>query len=198
MIDVVVATRNAGKRREFEALAAGLGLRLRSLDEFPSAPDPEETGTTFEENAIIKAKSAADATGLWALGDDSGLCVDALNGGPGIRSARYAEGTDQTRWQKLLSELTGVPAEKRGAAFVCVLALCSPSGELSTAAGSCAGHIAMGPRGEGGFGYDPVFLVDGDGPGRTMAELSEAEKHAISHRGRAFEAMRARLAALGR
>ena len=198
-MELVVATRNAGKRREFEGLADGLGLSLRSLDSFPGIVDPEETGLTFLENAVIKARAAALATGQWALGDDSGLCVTALDGAPGLYSARYAEGTDQTRWQKLLSALTGIPTERRQAAFVCALALAGPGGEVvATTEGRCEGHIAFAPRGEKGFGYDPVFLVDRDARGRTMAELSEAEKHVVSHRGRAFAAMRAELARVAR
>jgi XTP/dITP diphosphohydrolase len=195
-MDVVIATRNKGKRREFEELAQGLGLRLHSLDEYPSAIDPEETGATFEENALIKARAAVQATGLWALADDSGLCVEALGGRPGIHSARYAEGSDQSRWQKLLSELDGVPEPRRGAAFVCVLALVGPQGESRISEGRCEGRIGFDARGEQGFGYDPVFLVAGDVAGRTMAELSAEEKHALSHRGRAFEAMRPHLASL--
>lgn len=188
-VELVIATRNAGKRREFEVLTRGLGLQLRSLDEFPGVVDPEETGTTFRENAIIKAQAAARATGRWALGDDSGLCVDALDGRPGIYSARYAEGSDQTRWQKLLGELTGVPDAKRQAAFVCALALCSPDGTSEVTEGRCEGAIGLAPQGEQGFGYDPVFLVRDDARGRTMAHLSDVEKNAISHRGRAFAAM---------
>jgi XTP/dITP diphosphohydrolase len=194
--DLVIATRNKGKRDEFEKLAGGLGLRLRSLDEFPGVVDPPETGSTFRENAIIKARAAALATGAWALGDDSGLCVDALNGAPGIYSARYAEGTDETRWQKLLRELKATPEAQRGASFVCVLALAGPAGDILTTEGRCAGRIGTQPRGSAGFGYDPVFLVEGDPLGRTMAELSDAEKNRISHRGRAFDAMRPHLAGL--
>jgi XTP/dITP diphosphohydrolase len=189
-MDLVIATRNKGKVLEFEGLASDVPLTLRSLAEFPSAPDPDETGTTFEENAIIKARSAAHATGLWSLADDSGLCVDALQGAPGIRSARYAEGTDETRWQKLLHELTGVRRDERRAAFVCVLALADPAGWVVTTEGRCEGSIADGPRGLTGFGYDPVFIVAGDPQQRTMAQLTSAEKNRLSHRARAFELMR--------
>lgn len=193
---LVIATRNAGKRREFEALLHGTGIRVRSLDEFPDAPDPAETGDTFEANALIKARSAAEATGLWALADDSGLCVDALGGGPGVHSARYAEGSDEARWRKLLAELNDVPEERRAAAFVCALVLVGPSGESALGIGRCAGRIATQPRGEQGFGFDPVFLVDGDPLGRTMAELSTAEKQSISHRGRAFASLKPQLVRL--
>jgi XTP/dITP diphosphohydrolase len=196
MAELVLATRNQGKKREFDALVRGLGIRLRSLDEFEGAPDPEETGATFEANALLKARSAADATGLWVLADDSGLCVDALGGAPGVQSARYAEGSDRTRWQKLLEALDGVPEGERQAAFVCVLALVGPSGETAVAEGRCEGAIARAPRGEAGFGYDPVFLVAGDPEARTMAELTTEEKGIVSHRGRAFDRLRPELVRL--
>lgn len=193
-MELVIATRNAGKRREFARLAEGLGLHVRSLDEFPEAGEPAETGETFEENALIKARAAAEATGLWALADDSGLCVDALDGAPGVRSARYAEGSDADRWRKLLEVLANVPDSERGAAFVCVLALVSPDGREIVESGRCEGTIAREPKGAGGFGYDPVFQVKGDAAGRTMAELAPEEKGAISHRARAFAALRPHLA----
>lgn len=195
-MQLVIATRNAGKIREFEDLAHGLGLTLRSIEEFPEAEDPEETGATFRENAEIKARAAAEATGLWALADDSGLCVDALGGGPGVRSARYAMGGDEARWQKLLGELSGVPAGKRQAAFVCSLVLVSPGGQVHAEEGRCEGRITDAPRGAHGFGYDPVFEVADDAQGRTMAELSTAEKRAVSHRGRAFAALKPHLVRL--
>lgn len=189
--EIVVATRNAGKLREFEQLLAPLDIRVRAISEFPDAVDPEETGATFEENAVLKARAAAAASDRWALADDSGLCVDALGGAPGIHSARYAPGDDAARRRKLLDALSGVDAgTERTAAFVCVLALVSPDGaETHVATGRSPGRIARQERGSGGFGYDPVFLVEGDPAGRTMAELSSDEKHAISHRGRAFVTM---------
>lgn len=190
-MQVVIATRNAGKLHEFRDLAQGLGLTLRGLDDFPDAGEPEETGATFAENAVIKAQAAAEATGLWALADDSGLCVDALDGQPGVHSARWAPGSDETRWGKLLEALQQVPAEQRQARFVCVLALVSPTGQTHLEEGRCEGRISIAPRGQHGFGYDPVFEVAGDG--RTMAELSTAQKRAVSHRGRAFEALRPHL-----
>jgi XTP/dITP diphosphohydrolase len=191
---VVLATRNAGKVREFDDLSGDLASGVSFVPLDASAPEPDETGATFLENALLKARSAAAATGLPALADDSGLCVDSLGGGPGVRSARYADGSDETRWQKLLRELEGVDAEQRTARFVCVLALVAPDGALvATAEGVCEGRIAFAPRGEGGFGYDPVFEVAGDDAGRTMAELTAAEKRAVSHRGRAFEGLRASL-----
>lgn len=189
--ELVVATRNQGKLREFEQLLAPLGFHVRSIGEFPAAVDPEETGATFEENALIKARAAAAASGRWSLADDSGLCVDALGGAPGIHSARYAPGDDAARRRKLVDALVGVTNDAdRAAAFVCVLALVSPDGATTqVASGRTPGRIATEERGAGGFGYDPVFLVEGDAAGRTMAELSPEEKNAISHRGRAFASM---------
>ena len=189
---LVVATRNAGKVREFDDLLTGSGIQLRSLAEFPSAIDPEETGSTFEENALIKARAAVEVTGLWSLADDSGLCVDALDGRPGIHSARYAKGSDDTRWQRLLTELSEVPEPRRTARFVCVLALVGPDGQTVTVRGQCEGSIARSPRGEMGFGYDPVFAL-APPEIRTMAELSTAEKRAVSHRGQAFALLRPEL-----
>lgn len=194
-MQLVLATRNAGKKHEFEDLLRGTGITLRTLDEFPEADDPAETGATFEENALIKARAAADATGLWALADDSGLCVDALEGRPGIHSARYAQGSDDARWKKLLGELENVAEPHRTARFRCVLALASPGGQTLTVEGTCEGRIAREPRGAHGFGYDPVFEVVDEGD-RTMAELTTARKRAVSHRGRAFAALLPELARL--
>lgn len=192
-MELVVATRNAGKLHEFRELVRGLGVSLRSLDEFPELTDPEETGATFAENAQLKARAAAEATGLWALGDDSGLCVDALDGAPGIRSARFALGSDAERWRKLLTVLEQVPADGRTARFVCALAIASPGGQVMVEEGRCEGRIADAPRGAHGFGYDPIFELAGEPSGRTLAELSTAEKRAVSHRGRAFDALRPQL-----
>lgn len=189
-MELIIATHNAGKRREFADFLTDLPVTTRSLDDFPNAAEPEETGSTFRENALIKARAAVQATGRWSLGDDSGLCVDALDGAPGLYSARYTPGSDEARWRYLLRKIADVPAERRGAAFVCVLALCGPAGESFVAEGRCEGSIAFEPKGEEGFGYDPVFLVAGDARGRTMAELPAAEKHAVSHRGLAFVALR--------
>jgi XTP/dITP diphosphohydrolase len=196
MQTLVLATRNAGKQHEFDDLLRGAGILLRPLGDFPDAEDPAETGDTFEENALIKARAAAEASGQWALADDSGLCVDALGGRPGVRSARYADGSDEARWQKLLGELADVPEAARTARFTCVLAVASPGGQTHTVSRSCEGRIALAPRGEHGFGYDPVFVVAEDPAGRTMAELSTAEKRAVGHRGKAFEALRPHLARL--
>ena len=179
---LVVATRNPGKVRELERLLGGLGLELVSAADL-GLPEVDETGETFEANAILKAEACMQASGLPALGDDSGLEVDALGGAPGVRSARYAGPAADARAnvEKLLRALEGVPAAERTARFRCVLALARPDGQRLLATGTCEGAIALGPRGEGGFGYDPVFLV-GD---RTLAEVTDAEKDARSHRGRA-------------
>jgi len=187
--ELVLATRNAGKVREFQQLFGQASVKVRALSEFAAATDPDESGTTFLENARIKAEAACRDTGLWALADDSGLCVDALGGRPGIRSARYAEGSDAARWEKLLSELTAVAEPQRTARFVCALVLVAPDGRLFAAEGACEGRIATAPRGDHGFGYDPVFLVADDPQGRTMAELASDEKKRISHRAVAFGAL---------
>ena len=154
---------------------------------------PPETGETFVENALIKARAAAQATGCPAVADDSGIAVAALGGRPGVRSARYAgsTATDEENLAKLLSELS--PGGDTGAAYVCALAYADARGEITVQA-SCEGEITHEPRGEGGFGYDPAFLPSDRRDGRTMAELSPREKHAISHRGRAARALAARLA----
>lgn len=190
---LVFATRNAGKLRELRELLSGLpALELLSLDDFPNAPaELPETGDTFAENAQSKALAALQATGLAALADDSGLEVDALDGRPGVRSARYAgsDATDAERVAKLLQELSAVPDARRSARFRCVIALVTPErpdlAELRE--GCCEGTILRAPRGDQGFGYDPVFFVPA--LGRTFAEVSGSEKHRHSHRGRAMDAM---------
>ena len=192
---LVVATGNAGKLVELRELLSGIDLELRSLSEL-GLPSPEETGKTFAENAELKAHAAATAAGTWALGDDSGLCVDALCGGPGLHSARYAA-TDEARRARLLRELEAIPAEKRGAHFFCAAALCAPDGRLFRAEGRVDGSIALAPRGTNGFGYDPLFLPV-EAPGRTLAELRSADKNRLSHRGRALEGLRPVLEALAR
>jgi len=184
---LVVATGNPGKLVELRELLGGLDLALRSLAEL-GLPSPEETGKTFAENAELKARAAATAAGTWALGDDSGLCVDALGGAPGLHSARYAS-TDETRRARLLRELSGVPAERRGAHFFCAAALCAPDGRIFRAEGRVYGAIAFAPRGTNGFGYDPLFLP-AETPGLTLAELPSAEKNRLSHRGRALVGLR--------
>ncbi|HZJ54683.1 MAG TPA: RdgB/HAM1 family non-canonical purine NTP pyrophosphatase [Myxococcaceae bacterium] len=182
---LLVATLNPGKLREVRARVQG--LEAISLDDVPPMPEVEETEDTLEGNARLKALAAARATGLWTVADDSGLFVDALGGAPGVRSARYGPGTDADRIQTLLRAMDRLPDAPRGAAFRCVLALASPQGEVRLARGECRGTILHAPRGDGGFGYDPVFLVAE--LGRTMAELSLDEKGRISHRARALDAL---------
>jgi XTP/dITP diphosphohydrolase len=186
---LVIASGNAGKVREFAALLADLPLEVR-----PQPPDleVEETGTTFAANAQLKAEAVAKATGCWALADDSGLAVEALGGAPGVFSARYAP-SDAERIARLLAELDAAP--NRRAAFVAALALADPDGVVQLAVeGRCEGLIAEAPRGEGGFGYDPVFLVPE--LDLTFAEMDKATKARIGHRGRAFAAMEPGLRAL--
>ena len=181
----IIATGNAHKLLELERILAPLGIDAVSTKaKGISLDDVEETGTTFEENAYLKAKAACDKTGLPAVADDSGLCVDALNGEPGVYSARYAgeDATDEQRYQKLLENLKDVPAEKRTARFVSAVCCVWPSGESLTVRGECEGTIGSRPLGENGFGYDPVFMV-GE---KSFAQLSAVEKDAISHRGRAL------------
>ena len=188
MPELLVASRNPKKLAELRRVldAAGLfGLRLLSLADVPSIPEAPETGATFEENALAKARDAFVGTGLPAVADDSGLAVDALNGMPGVLSARWCgrHGDDASNTGLLLAQLRDVPYGRRGAAFVSACALVSSSGEQVTR-GEWAGVIATAPRGEGGFGYDPVFVPAGSE--RSAAELSAGEKDAASHRGRAL------------
>lgn len=182
-VDLVLATRNVGKVRQLESLL-GDDVVVRSLADF-GLPSPEETGSTFAANAAIKALDAARATGILALGDDSGLEVDALGGEPGVRSARYAgeNASDGENIARLLSDLAETPNGGRDARFVCVLTLANADGVLASATGACAGSIARAARGANGFGYDPIFELE---DGRTVAELIGAEKNRISHRGRAM------------
>jgi len=187
---LLVATRNQGKLREYKTLLAGLGLELVGLTEAGIAWEVEETGTTFEDNAVLKARNYARASGLLALADDSGLEVDVLGGAPGIRSARYAGqgGSDEDRYRLLLTHLEGVPETRRSARFECVIAIATPEGEVHTAGGVCEGWVAFQPCGSYGFGYDPVFVVPEYGS--TMAELPSELKNRISHRARAAEKAR--------
>lgn len=181
----VIATHNAHKLLEISRILAPLGISaVNDRDLGLTLPEVEETGTTFAENAYLKAASACAFTGLPAIADDSGLMVDALDGAPGVYSARYAgeNATDADRVRKLLDALTGVPAGRRQARFVSAVCCVFPSGETVRAEGTVEGAIAFAPAGDNGFGYDPVFLR-GE---RTMAQLSPAEKDAISHRGRAL------------
>lgn len=187
----VLASRNANKLREFAALLAQSGLELIPVTDFPDVDDVEETGTTFVENARLKAHTVARLTGLPALADDSGLAVDALDGAPGVFSARYSgvsgPGKDKANCDKLLTELADVPDGKRGAAFVCVLVLAWPEGGELVAEGRLEGVIAREPDGRNGFGYDPVFFVPDQG--RTAAAMPPETKNSISHRGRAAREM---------
>jgi XTP/dITP diphosphohydrolase len=189
-VKLLFATGNAGKLRELRALAGSL-VEVVSLAEFPGLEEPVEDGTTFEANAIKKAVWYSKATGLAALADDSGLCVDALGGRPGVMSARYAPGPDDARVARLLGELARVPPEQRGAAFVCALCLAVPGKVPLVEVGECRGRIAAKPAGANGFGYDPVFFVTQ--LGRTMAELTPEEKGRVSHRGAALRKMRQHL-----
>ncbi len=185
---LVLATRNAGKARELRELLAGLPLRIVSLEDVPGVPPISEEALSLEENAAAKAWAACRFTGSVALGEDTGLEVDALGGAPGARAARYfGEGlTDGERIARLLAALSGVPQERRGARFRCALAIAEPGGRHWVVTGECHGVIAHAPRGPHGFGYDPVFLVGGWG--RSLAELETSVKNAVSHRGQAVRA----------
>ena len=192
---LVMATRNPGKIRELEALLPDSGVKLLNLADFPLLPEIPEEGATFAENAATKAMEVARLTGHPALADDSGLMVDALGGAPGVFSARYAQDrtsprppSDADNWGKLLDELKDVPWNDRGARFVCELALATPGGRLLTARGECFGVIAFEPRGETGFGYDPVFWVPEYAA--TMAQLGPEIKNRISHRAQALAAFK--------
>ena len=186
----VLASHNKKKLAELSAIVSSLGIEIIPLPE--GAPEPEENGKTFEENALIKAKSAAEFTGLPALADDSGLCVDALDGAPGIYSARYCEGTDEDRNAFLLKNMQD--KENRACRFVCAIACVLADGETLTVRGECEGTLLRENHGAGGFGYDPLFLPS-DTPGKTMAELTPEEKNAISHRFHALEDLSAQLMA---
>jgi XTP/dITP diphosphohydrolase len=197
-VKLLVASSNPGKLIEIREILAGLPLELVSLQD-AALPAPEETGSTFHENAAQKATTCARQSGLWTLADDSGLCVEALAGAPGVHSARYAA-TEQARRAKLLAALEGVPEGRRGAHFFCAVALSPPDGtRVLRAEGRVDGTIGPAPRGTNGFGYDPLFLPL-ETPGKTLAELGSEEKNRLSHRGRALERLRpvlARLAAGG-
>ena len=190
---VVLATRNGHKVRELRTiladLIAELDLEIVGMGEFPDVPDVVETGVTFAQNATLKAVAAANSTGLPALADDSGLAVNVLGGAPGVFSARWAgtHGQDRANLEILLGQLSDVPDEQRSAAFVCVAALALPGGTVLLRRGRMPGMLAREPRGDNGFGYDPILVVDGDS--RTAAELTFEEKNAISHRGKAFRAL---------
>jgi XTP/dITP diphosphohydrolase len=204
---LLVATRSAHKLRELREVLALGGTELVSLDTLGIVGDPVEDGSTFETNAAIKARFGLRASGLPTLADDSGLEVDALGGGPGVRTRRFAgeDATDEANNAMLLAMLDGLPPERRGARYVCVLALAlpddaGPRGGVRVIAtrGTCRGRIATRPLGTGGFGYDPIFEPASEDPGgRTLGLWTPAEKHAISHRARAARRMAPRLVALG-
>lgn len=187
MKEVIIATKNPGKAREFVQIFAPRGMEVKTLLDFPEIADIEETGTTFEENAILKAEAVANFLNKMVISDDSGLVVDALGGRPGIFSARYAgeQKNDQDNIDKILSELSGVPEGKRTARFYCALAVAVPGQNTITVSGACEGRILEGQRGSGGFGYDPVFYLPE--LGLSMAELSSSEKNKISHRANALK-----------
>ncbi|MFI7640881.1 RdgB/HAM1 family non-canonical purine NTP pyrophosphatase [Nonomuraea sp. NPDC049400] len=184
---IVLATRNAGKIAELRRILAGFDIV--GLEEFPSIGEVAETGLTFEENALLKAHAVAQGSGLPAVADDSGLCVDVLGGMPGVFSARWSgrHGDDQANLDLLLAQVSDVPAGKLSAHFACAAALALPSGETRVVEGTLPGHLVTSPRGSNGFGYDPIFVPDGEE--RTTAEMSPEEKDEISHRGRAFRAL---------
>jgi XTP/dITP diphosphohydrolase len=188
---LVLASKNAGKIREMQSLLADAAVEVVGLD--PTAEEVAETGTTFEENALIKARAACAATGIAALGEDSGLAVDALGGEPGIYSARWAPGSDADRLQALLERMAAIPDGERSGQYVSCIALVTPDGAEVVVRGELAGEILRAPRGTGGFGYDPIFGLPG---GKSTAELSLAEKNAISHRGRALTQLRMALLGL--
>jgi XTP/dITP diphosphohydrolase len=192
---LLLGTTNAGKIRELRTMFASSGLELISLCDLPAAPEVEEDGDTYLENAFEKATTLARWSGLPTLADDSGLEVDALDGAPGVKSARYA-GQQQdavANRRKLLQALEGIAEAERGARFVCVIVVARPDGATLQATGSCDGRIAMQEQGQGGFGYDPIFFYQP--AGCTMAQMEEGVKNEVSHRGRAAASLRDRLRA---
>jgi len=195
---ILVATRNIGKINEIRAILQSISIELLSLNSFPELPDVLEDGETFEENALKKARVMALATGIPALADDSGLCVDALNGRPGVLSARYAgEGApDGEKCARILEEMKDIPDASRAARFVCVLALVDPDGAEKLFKGVCEGKIIREMRGAAGFGYDPIFYHPESG--LTFAEMDSEAKNRVSHRGRALREFRNHLIKLSR
>ncbi|MCM3663794.1 XTP/dITP diphosphatase [Mesobacillus subterraneus] len=186
MDTVIIATKNKGKAKEFEKLFLPKGLAVRTLLDYPELEDVEETGTTFEENAVLKAETIANVLGVRVIADDSGLEVDALEGRPGVYSARYAgsEKNDEANIDKVLEELQNVPENERTARFCCALAMAEPGMETLTVFGTCEGRILRERRGSNGFGYDPIFFVEAEG--KAMAELPSEAKNKISHRANAI------------
>ncbi|MBX9969985.1 XTP/dITP diphosphatase [Priestia aryabhattai] len=187
MREIIIATKNAGKVKDFETLFSPKGFQVKSLLDFPEMEDVEETGVTFAENATLKAEAISSALNKPVIADDSGLAVDALNGEPGVYSARYAgeNKDDNANIEKVLQKLNDVPFEKRTARFHCALAIAVPGKRTEIVEGTCEGHILEEKRGENGFGYDPIFFVE---KWRcSMAELSKEQKNQISHRANALK-----------
>jgi len=190
---LVVASKNKGKIEEIRYVFRNIPYEIVSMEDIGITDDIEESGTTFEENALIKARYIMNATGIATLADDSGLEVDFLDGAPGVYSSRYAgeNATDEEKIQKILSILKGVPFKKRGARFVCVIAVVFSDGREFLSTGTFDGVIAEQPVGENGFGYDPILFVPEQS--RTVAQMNEVEKNAVSHRGKALRAMQEQL-----
>ena len=184
---VIIATKNKGKAKEFQHMFAPYGYEVQTLLDLPHIEDVEETGVTFEENAVLKAGTVAAELGALVIADDSGLSIDALEGRPGVYSARYAgeEKSDEANMEKVLGELESVEDSDRTARFYCVLAIAGPEMETKTVTGTCEGMILRDKRGTNGFGYDPIFFVPS--LQKTMAELTQEEKSGISHRGHALK-----------
>ena len=189
--EVVFASHNAGKIKEIKELLQPFGINVKSALDM-ELPDVEETGSTFAENSLLKSQTIAELTGLPCIADDSGLCVDALNGAPGVYSARYAPNRDFDKgMEKLLSEMAQSPNKSRKAHFSCVISLAFPNGGYELFEGRVDGHIAAEKQGIGGFGYDPLFIPDGFA--KSFAQMSKDEKNQVSHRGRAVEKLKAYL-----
>ncbi|KIY22412.1 MULTISPECIES: XTP/dITP diphosphatase [Mesobacillus] len=186
MESVIIATKNQGKAKEFETLFLPRGFAVKTLLDYPELEDVEETGSNFEENAVLKAETISKLLGVRVIADDSGLEIDALEGRPGVYSARYAgaDKDDQANIDKVLEQLLNVPENERTAKFCCALAMAEPGKETLTVFGSCEGRILQEQKGTNGFGYDPIFFVEREG--KTMAELSAEEKNRISHRAEAI------------
>ncbi|GKU81490.1 XTP/dITP diphosphatase [Niallia sp. NCCP-28] len=190
MKEIIIATKNAGKAKEFVQMFAPMGFAVKTLLDYPEIEDVEETGTTFEENAIIKAETVAKQLGAIVISDDSGLMIDALDGKPGVYSARYAGArkNDEENMVKVLEELNGVPTDKRTARFCCTIAVANPKKKTLTFTGTCEGLILEEKRGEFGFGYDPIFYVVEEQ--KSMAELPSEIKNQISHRADAIKKLK--------
>lgn len=187
---VIIATKNAGKAKEFKSLFYEYGVDVLTLLDIPNAPDIEETGTSFEENAKLKAEGISKITNVMVIADDSGLVVDELDGAPGVYSARYAgeQKDDEANINKVLDEMKDVPEEKRTARFFCVLAIASPNHETITVTGTCEGTILYERKGKNGFGYDPIFFSKE--LNKSMGEMSSIEKNEISHRAMALKKLK--------